>query len=94
MKSEIFYFIQELRFCFIEIDVKKVCTSTWGLNGVMIGVGDGGVGGGGVGGVVVVVGGGVGGGVGGVGGKLIIRLTPFNCYCNCLLELSLAKISP
>ena len=24
-------------------------------------------------------------------GILIIRLTQFNCYCNCLLELSLAK---
>ena len=31
--------------------------------------------------------------VGGVGGwldEMKIRLTQFNCYCNCLLELSLA----
>ena len=32
----------------------------------------------------------VGGGGVGVGGKLTIRLTQFNCYCSCLLELSLA----
>ena len=31
----------------------------------------------------------VGGWVGGL--EVIIKLTQFNCYCNCLLELSLAK---
>ena len=29
--------------------------------------------------------------VGGLLGRVIIKLTQCNCYCNCLLELSLAK---